>query len=145
VIMVGAMFRTESAALISAIANHPDVRPTLEAGDHYLEGERFLRETGNIAYASDKGIILFTPLWHNGYRGHIGFLNSGRGATALNAAKWVLNDMFTNLDASAVVAGVPLPLRRARMFCRMLGFKHTVTDAEQEWMLYTGGNRGRLN
>lgn len=130
------MFRTHSVRLVEALANHPDIRPTIEAGDHRVDATEFLRSPGNIAYACDKGMILFQPLWDGGYRGHIGFLKSGRGAWALACARWSLDDLYDKNDVSTVVAGVPLPLRPARLFCKMLGFVHECDDAEQEWMIY---------
>lgn len=130
------MFRTQSVALVNAIANHPDVRPTLEAGTERIDATAFMREPGNIVYAGEEGIILFQPLWDGGYRGHIGFLKSGRGATALACGRWVLDDLYDKNDVSTIVAGVPLPLRAARLFCKMLGFTHECDDAEQEWMIY---------
>jgi hypothetical protein len=130
------MFRTQSAALISAIANHPDIRSTIEAGREPVDATFFLNEPGNIAYACDDGMILFNPLCDGVYRGHIAFLKSGRGARALAHGRWVLDDLYDKNIVIAVVAGVPLPLRAARLFCKMLGFVHEYQDAEQEWMIY---------
>lgn len=130
------MFRTKSVRLVEALANHPDIRPTLEFGDHRIDARYFIADCDNIAYANDQGLALFHPLWDGCYRGHIGFLKSGRGAPALAAAREVLDDLFKQNDVSTVVAGVPLPLRAARLFCKMLGFVHERDDAEQEWMTY---------
>lgn len=130
------MFRTKSTRLVEALANHPDIRPTLEYGDHRIDARFFMADTDNIVYASDKGLILFHPLLDGVYRGHIGFLRSGRGAHALTAAREVLDDLHEKNMVITVVAGVPLPLRAARLFCKMLGFVHESQDTEQEWMTY---------
>jgi hypothetical protein len=130
------MFRTESVRLIGALANHPDIRPTIEAGSERIDARSFVREPGNIAYACENGMVLFNPLCDGVYRGHIAFLKSGRGARALACGRWVLDDLYDKNDVSTVVAGVPLPLRAARLFCKMLGFVHECQDAEQEWMIY---------
>jgi hypothetical protein len=139
------MFLTQSAPLISALANHPDIRPTIEAGCERIDVRSFMNEPGNIAYACEDGMVLFNPLFDGVYRGHIAFLKSGRGAHALACGRWVLDDLYDKNKVIAVVAGVPLPLRAARLFCRMLGFVHECQDAEQEWMIYTGGSHGRSN
>ena len=36
------MFKTRSYKLVDAIANHPDVRPTIEQGDHYVSSAELL-------------------------------------------------------------------------------------------------------
>jgi hypothetical protein len=130
------MFRTNSARLINALANHPDIRSTIEAGSHRVDTAKFVNEPGNIVYACDDGMVLFHPLCDGVYRGHIAFLKSGRGARALACGRWVLDDLYDKNDVSTIVAGVPLPLRSARLFCKMLGFVHECQDDEQEWMIY---------
>lgn len=133
--------------LVNAIANHPSVRPTIEGGDHYIDSRELISNTDNVVYAGEEGVVIFTCLapgtgW---FQGHIGLLPDSRGRAGLRAGQECLDDLFTRFDASAVVAAVPLQLRAARMFCKMLGFATKTIDHEQEWMVYEGGSNGRCN
>jgi hypothetical protein len=137
------MFKTRSYILANAIVNHPDIRPTLESGSQYLDSRELISDPDNLVYAGEEGIVIFTFLRPGLFRGHIGLLAHARGKAGLAAASAVLDDMATRFESFAVVAGVPLQLRAARWFCKMLGFVTKTIDAEQEWMVYEGGSHGR--
>lgn len=139
------MFKTRSYTLVNAVLNHPDVRPTIEAGIQYLDSRAIISDPENVVYAGEEGVALFTVIQPGLYRGHIGLLPQYRGATGLKAARDVLDDLFKHRVVTAVVAAVPLRLRQARLFCKMLGFETKTLDPEQEWMVYEGGKNGRAN
>jgi hypothetical protein len=139
------VIKTRSYFLVNALINHPDIRPTLEAGGQYLDSRELLTDSENIIYAGEEGVVIFTHEYGRLYRGHVGFRSEYRGATALRLAKECLDDLFVRLDDVVVVAAVPLLLRQARLFCKMLGFVTKTIDHEQEWMVYEGGSNGRLN
>lgn len=130
------MFRTKSHTLIDAIVNHPDVRPTLEAGNHRLFSQDVLDDDDNVVFAGEQGAIIFINEGEGVYRGHIAFLRDGRGKAALQAGRECLDKLFAAFDASKVVAAVPLQLRAARLLCRMLGFRSTGADDVQEFFVY---------
>lgn len=132
------MFKTRSYKLVDAIANHPDVRPTIEGGDHYISSAGLLGDMRNIVFADEHGIIIFTHAKPGAYMLHIGMLKSGRGAYMLKVSKECLNTLFTQFEASLVMAALPLTLppkqlRGMRLFCRLLGFCHAGADGEYDY------------
>jgi hypothetical protein len=113
--------------LVDIIINHPDVRPTVEKGDHYItSAELFNGE--NIIYGSPLGAILFVHKGGGVYEGHIAFLPQGRGKAALQACSEALDHLFREHKARKVVASIPLMLRPARFLVRRLGFASEGVD-----------------
>lgn len=130
------MFRTHSRPLVDAIINHPDVRPTIERGSHRLSSKEVLDNFRNFVYAGEHGMIAFLYEREGVYKGHIAMLKSGRGSIAVREGRACLGDFFRKLEPSVVHASVPLQLRGARLFCRLVGFRSTGADEKQEFFVY---------
>jgi hypothetical protein len=126
-----AVFRAKSAALVDAIVNHPDVRDGLRQS-----AADFVADKRNHVYANETGVFAAEYVQPGVYAVHVGVLAHGRGKAALLAAKEALDRLFASLDASMVIAQVPLRLRAARLFCRLLGFRHTGQDEQHEFFAY---------
>lgn len=130
------MFRTFSRSLVDAVINHPDVRPTMEAGIHILRSVDVLSDTRNVVYACEHGVAVC--IWERSgvYKVHIGLLKGGRGKVGLAFAKECVDDLFKRFGASVLHTAIPLQLRAARLFCRLLGFRSTGNDEHQEFFVY---------
>jgi hypothetical protein len=115
------MIQLRTPILVDIILNHPDVRPTMEKGDHAISVEPLL-DGKNVAYANDSTVVLFLNKGAGRYEGHIASMPHGRGAATLKAGKEALDRLFTDHRAAAVEAAIPLELREARMLVRRLGF-----------------------
>lgn len=135
------MFKTRSYKLVDVIANHPDVRPTIEMGDYYISSADLLSNPNNVVYASEDGygIVIFVHLRPGVYQIHVGFLKHGRGGIARKAIRWCMDDLWQRYEASRIVAAIPLQLRACRLLCRIVGFRSLGTDAQQEHFIFEGG------
>jgi hypothetical protein len=129
------MFRTFSTKLVNAIINHPDIRPTIQGGDYYLDSREVVEDPDNIVFICSYGVILFLSQGGGVYDGHIAFVKAGRGKVALQAAKRALDDLYAARAVSKVTAAVPLQLRAARLLCRLLGFVAVGQDPKQEFFV----------
>lgn len=116
------MIQQDTHLLADLILNHPDVRPTMEKGDHAITVKNILADPANVVYANAEGVVVFIHKGGGVYEGHMAFLPHGRGAAALKAVKIALDRLFTEHKARAVTAGVPLQLRASRFLVRRLGF-----------------------
>ena len=135
------MFKTRSYKLVDAIANHPDVRPTIEMGDYYIQSAELISNPNNVVYADENGhgIVIFVGLRPGVYQIHVGFLKHGRGGIARRAIMWCMDDLWQRYDASKIVAAIPLQLRACRLLCRLVGFRSLGADAQQEHFVFEGG------
>lgn len=123
------MFETRAISLISAIVNHPTIRPTIEQGDHRVDVTDFVMNTDNVVYACEHGVALFKGVEPGVFEGHVAFLPAGRGAIALREGKDALDRLFADHGAQRVSAAVPLQLPGARYLCRRLGFVSLGADS----------------
>lgn len=122
-------FRTTSSHLVDMFINHPDVRATIEAGDHKLESLEVLTDWRNVVLCGEGGGAVFLATPEAGvYDGHIFLLKGHRGARGLAFGKAALGAMFGLYEASKIVANVPWRLSAARMYVRKLGFSSVGDD-----------------
>lgn len=122
-------FRTSSAHLVNVFINHPDIRPTIEKGEHELNSLELLTDHRNIVLCGEGGGAVFLAQPEdNVYEGHIFLLKGQRGAVGLAFGKAALAAMFGLYEASTIVAKVPMRLPAARMYVRKLGFSSTGED-----------------
>lgn len=122
-------FRTTNSHLVDTFINHPDVRATIEAGDHKLDSLDVLSDWRNITLCGEGGGAVFLAQPEAGvYEGHIFLLKGHRGAKGLAFGKRALADVFGLYEASRVVAKVPWRLSAARMYVRKLGFSSVGDD-----------------
>ena len=115
-------FQTTAATLVDLIINHPDVRPTVERGDHKLSSLELLTDHRNICYAGEGGCALFIWKGEGTYEGHVFLLPGSRGASGLAFGKCALEALFARENVRRVISDVPLELPAARMYVRRLGF-----------------------
>lgn len=127
------MFRTRSPAFVDVIVNHPDVRPFVEKGDHRIYSNDIVENFSNVVHACEHGVAIYIDEGDGVYKGHIALLKGGRGAAGLRFGRWSLDELSRQLSVRKVRAAVPLQLQGARLFCRLLGFRSTGRDAEQEF------------
>lgn len=134
------MFRTHSPALVEAIVNHPDVRPTIEDGMYRLNASMIFESDDNLVFACETGVVIFVCFGDGVYHLHGGFLAHGRGANAVAEVKNAIEVVFSRYAARKVQAAVPLQLRAARMFCRLVGFASEGRDLTHEHFALEGAN-----
>lgn len=116
------MIHVHSAGLANALFNHPDIRPTLEKGDHRLYAEDIVRDPRNVLFANEHGAVMFLGRSSGVYDLHGGFLRAYRGKVALADTSVALDRLFKGHNAKRVNVRVPYVLRPARIFVRKLGF-----------------------
>lgn len=122
-------FRTSNSHLIDTFINHPDVRATIEAGNHKLDSLDVLSDWRNVTLCGEGGGAVFLAQPEdNVYEGHIFLLTGHRGARGLAFGKAALAAVFGLYEASRVVANVPWRLPAARMYVRKLGFSSVGDD-----------------
>lgn len=133
------MFRTYSKNLVEIVVNHPDIRPTIQGGDYRLDANDVMNDTRNIAFACETGVVLFIYKEPGVYQLHGGFVNCGRGANAVAEVRNAIETVMSRFNARKVQVAVPLQLRAARMFCRLVGFTSEGSDPTQEHFVIEGG------
>lgn len=122
------MYRATQPKMVDLIVNHPEVRPTMEKGDHRIDSSDVVLNLRNVVFVFDVGVVLFIYAEPGVYEGHIGFLRCGRGAVAVGCGREALDRLFTDHGAQRVSAAVPLQLPGARYLCRRLGFASLGAD-----------------
>lgn len=136
-------FRTSNSHLVDTFINHPDVRATIEAGEHKLDSLDVLADHRNVALCGEGGGAVFLAMQEEGvYQGHIFLLKGHRGARGIAFGHAALNAMFTLYEASRVVANVPWQLSAARMYVRKLGFSSVGDDGRGHEMFVMEKSNG---
>lgn len=105
----------------NAIANHPEVRPTL-GGDGPLDLSASFADPYNLAFESPHGAMLCRAIGSGVYDVHSLFLPEGRGKEAADTMRDVAQYMFTKTDCMEGRTIVPLEHRAAAVAARRAGF-----------------------
>lgn len=112
------------------VLNHPDVRPTMEKGDHYISNEVIVSLPRNVVLANDWMVAVFLYKAEGIYLGHIGVMPQARGKVAVEGGKSALDRLFREFGARRVEARIPLQLRQARFYVKKVGFVSDGIDAD---------------
>lgn len=126
------MSPTPSPSLLeaaNAIANLPEVLPHVAPGFASVDMSPFFASRWNVALGDADAMALFGWLHPGVYEGH--FLFRPEVPDKLRRARQILDVMFTEYGASAIVGHTPVELRPARALVRALGFTpqgHSVTE-----------------
>ena len=116
------MMRHTRPQLVNALINHPDIRPTMERGEHRIDSTEVVENLNNVVFASEHGVIVFLYKGEGVYEGHIGLLAACRGKQGLKLAGEALDRLFGQYNARKVTSAIPNALPQAKMFVRRLGF-----------------------
>lgn len=130
------IFRTTADRLLDLIINHPEVRPTVERGDHRLSSFDLLSDYRNVCYAGEGGAALFVYKGAGHFEGHVFLLPGARGAVGLAFGREALRALFASGSVHKVTAAVPWELPAARMYVRRLGFVSKGRCTEQPVELF---------
>lgn len=122
------IFRTFSVKLIDAFVNHPDIRATMDNGDHALHSDKAVLNTDNVILAGEGGAAVFLYQEPGVYDGHICLMKDHRGQKGLAFGRAAVNAMFTDHRAVKLVASIRTVLPAARMYVRKLGFSSLGED-----------------
>ena len=118
-----------SLDFVELVINHPDVRPTVQSGNHRI----YPAADDTIYLAFDYGVAMFRRFWDE-YDGHIFVLPAGRGAPALAFGRAALARLSTmSPPEQRLRTGVPLVLPASRIYCRRLGLKPEGRDLFNEY------------
>jgi len=120
--------RTLDGRRLTAIANHPDVRPWLGGGDEPIDMVPLVENPGNLTFETASGGVLCVGLGAGRYDVHSMFLPDGRGAEALDAMTAVADYMFTTTDCIEGRTTVPMLNRAALVAARRAGFEQRYTS-----------------
>ena len=109
--------------LANLIVNHPDVRPTMEKGEHFLDSTEIVSNPENVVFADEHTVIIFIGKGEGRFGIHLASMPEGRGAAVLKALRSALDRLFRDHGAVAVEAAIPLQLREVGFLARRLGFR----------------------
>lgn len=117
--------RETDAALVNAIANHPEVKPTFGYNQGPTDLAPLFDHPDAYAVLSDgtgaAGIFEWSApgVW----QGHSIFLPESRGEYGIAVARAMCRWIFDNLSARLIWGMTPLDHRAAALFNRMVGFR----------------------
>lgn len=116
--------RTFEADYLSAVANHPEVRPWLGfQGAGELDFSAFVADPANYAILGEHGGWLLHAKGPGVYEIHSLFLPEGRGKPFFCGARDMLRWMFTATDCVEILTQCPDDNPAARMAALKNGFK----------------------
>lgn len=116
--------RATDAALHNAIANHPEVKPTLGYNEGPTDFTPLLDHPETYVLLSDGvgAAAIFEWSAPGVWQAHTMFLPASRGRTGLRAARAMMDRMFD--DGARMLWGMtPVDHRAAQMFNRLIGAK----------------------
>jgi len=109
------------ASYVSAIINHPTVRPTVGPGDDDVDLTDLIADQNNIILFDEGGGQLFHWKGPGIYEAHSFYLVRGRAA--LRRGREAIRLMFEEYGAEKLWRAPPIENRAARWFNRQLGFQ----------------------
>ncbi len=121
--------RTMDATAMSAIANHPDVRPWL-GGDGPLDLSGEMSNPRNLAGVTDSGG--FVAVWLEDARYEVHSLFLPRGKETIHAMRSALDYIFIHSDAQELITKVPDDNPAASGLARLAGFQSSFRSV-QPW------------
>ena len=123
--------RTLDATSLTAIANHPDVRPFL-GGTAVLDLAALVEDPANITMETAHGGLICIAIGAGRYDVHTLFLPEGRGGEAYDAMCVMADYMFSVTDCTEGRTTVPSMNRGAALAARRAGFELRYTS-ELPW------------
>lgn len=119
--------RTLDAAHLNAVANDPDVRPSL-GGLGVIDLTAAVANPGNVAVVTAHGGFVAIWIAPERYEIHSLFLSEGRGREAIQAMRAGLDYLFAATDATEIVTKVPQGNLAALGLARLAGFTRQFTS-----------------
>lgn len=116
------MYRQTTPTLGDLILNHPEVRPTMEYGDHHITCAPMLANPQNVLLADESLLLMFLYKGNGVYGAHVAMLPERRGKHGIQDTKDALDRLFREFGAKRVEVTLPVALRRVRFFARTVGF-----------------------
>lgn len=110
------------AAVLNFWLNEPFILAELAPGFAVIDASSFFDEPRNVMLEHDHGISLWFYKGGGVYEGHYAFGPKLRGKDALQAARAMLNAIFTRYSAETILGQVTVGNRPARTVTRSLGF-----------------------
>jgi hypothetical protein len=124
------IYRATDAAIHNAIANHPEVKPTLSYTEEYADFTPLFDHPDDYILLHDGNGAASIFEWSapGVWQGHSMFLPEARGRAGIQSGKDMIAWMFDQ-GARMIWGQTPLDkrLRGARMFNRFIGFKASGT------------------
>lgn len=109
------VLRSFSAKRLNELANHPDIRPTIDDPDKGVLDLTFQADNAhNVFLTSEHGGCLLVKLAPALYSVHTMVRPEGRGPWALSMVKAVEHWMFCNTDALEIITHIPHGHQAAR-------------------------------
>lgn len=117
--------RATDASFHNAIANHPEVKPTLGYNEGPTDFTPCLDHPDDYVLLSDGIGAAAIFEWSAPYtwQSHTMFLPDSRGKEGLEAARAMCRWMFDNMGAKVLWGMTPFDNRAAQMFNRLIGAK----------------------
>lgn len=128
--------RTMSPALLNEVANLPEVRPWVGAGDDTLDVTVLLQNPANYALVTDKGGFMLVALLPGVFELHTLFPPDARGKSFFAAAREMFRYMFTQTPCLEIITKCPDDNAGARMAAATVGFRERF---RREGAWFTGG------
>lgn len=118
----------EAISLINQLANEP--RNLAMMGLEWVDLSPFFDRPGNVALGDASGVALFCETEPGVYVGHYLFSSNLSGKQKLAHAKRIIDALFTQHGAKAILGETPKSNLAARQFTRALGFTPQGTTAD---------------
>jgi RimJ/RimL family protein N-acetyltransferase len=115
---------------IERLANQPANQEAFGYTD--LEFSRFFQRPGNVCLGDNRGVALFCETDPGVYEGHYVFDCATRGKAALTLARELIDRLFTDYSAKAIVGVIPVHNRASRYLTCSLGFAPLGTSVGQD-------------
>jgi hypothetical protein len=115
--------RTMDAALLTEIANHPEVRPFLGGEPGPLDLGPVVLNPAVYCLTDGVGAFVLAPLLPSSYELHTLFPPEGKGKRVRDAAIMMFEWMFTRTDCLEIVTKCPDDNGGARWLSSALGFR----------------------
>jgi len=128
--------RTHNTALVAAILNHPDIRPTIErvhVGP--IDAAPLVGRHDVVCFAGEPGIYLFAHRGADEWQAHVGIFRRARGVQSLKMGIEAFAYLFGELGARRCHARAPLDLPQVAVFAKRLGFKRALLDPDSGFEL----------
>lgn len=117
------MTRLATVTEIEAAANDASVLPEIAPGFDFVDMTAFYQRPGNFALIEGDAVALFAEIEPGVVEGHYLFPDSVRGKKAVDAARKIIDTVFTVYQPRAIHGATPRDNRAARVMNRVLGFK----------------------
>jgi hypothetical protein len=118
------IYRATDAAIHNAIANHPEVKPTISYTEEYADFTPLFEHPDEyvLLHDGEGAAAIFEWSAPGVWQGHSLYLPERRGKEGIQSGREMVAWMFAN-GARMIWGQTPLDNRAARMFNRLIGAK----------------------